>query len=530
MTHMKRYTGIITLAALVGFSSCSEWDDHYEANNDATASTGNLYEALRQNSETSRFAELAASVGYDKVLSSSQTYTVFAPSNEALGQVDATDESEVKKLVANHIARFSNPSSTGTEEGVRMLNGKVYHFDSSSSFEGCHISNADQRSANGIIHRIDGQVPYAYNLYEYIQTRPEFSKLYDFIHSFDETKFDEDNSVEIDIDQDGRPVYDTIMVSFNKLLEHKQYGLGHIANEDSVYSMVLPNNQAWDAAYERIAPYFKVYDTDADRADSIQRVRTQLAIVSDLVYRGKHATPAAEDSLFSTSGSVIHDPAGLFASATKVNASNGFAYVVDQLNYDNTETWSKPISVEGEEQNGRSYNNTLTSVYTRNVKAESSVKGISGDTYIEVQPISSATNPSVTFEIPNVLAGKYNVYAVLLPATMEGTEEELDSTKIQFAISYVNANGKNASKSNKSKELITNSREMTKMLAFEALEFPVSDYTDNLWRMDDKNHEDEQKAKTTLTIMTNVTAKEYTSKKYSRTFRLDRIILEPLKN
>lgn len=530
MKNFKRYSGILALAAMTALSSCSEWDDHYESDNKVAHTTANLYEALCQNSETTRFAELAASIGYDKVLSSSQTYTVFAPTNEALAHLDASNEEEVKKIVTNHIARYSNPTSTSTEEGVRMLNGKIYQFDNSTSFEGCHIGVANLRSTNGILHQIDEQIPYANNIYEYIQSNPNFSKLYQFIHQFDETKFDEENSVEVDIDEEGRPVYDTIMVSFNKLLEDKQYGLGHIANEDSTYSMILPDNQAWDAAYNRISPYFKVYDAQADKADSIQQVRTQLAILSDLIYRGKHEAPEAEDSLVSTSGSIIHHPSTLFGPANRDQASNGNVFTVSQLNYDNTETWNKPIAVEGEEQNGRSYNNTLTSVYTRNVKAESTVKNVSGDSYIEVQPISVATNPSVTFEIPNVLAGKYNVYAVLLPATMDGEEAELDSTKMQFSITYVNANGRNTTKTNKSKTLITKSQEMTKMLAFENLEFPVSDYTDNLWRMDENNREEELKVKTTMTVMTNVTAKEYSSKTYTRTFRLDRIILEPIKN
>lgn len=530
MINIKRYSGILTLAAITLFSSCSEWDDHFETDNNVSHATSNLYEALCQNSETSRFAELAASVGYDKVLSSSQTYTVFAPSNEALANLETSNEEEIKKIVTNHIARYTNPTSTSTKEGVRMLNGKIYQFDNNTSFEGCHIDLANLRSTNGLLHQIDKQIPYANNIYEHIQSNPKYSKLYQFIHQFDENKFDEENSVEVDIDEEGRPVYDTIMVSYNRLLENKLYGLGHIANEDSTYSMILPDNQAWDAAYNRISPYFKVYDTNTDKADSIQQVRTQLAILSDLIYRGKHATPESEDSLVSTSGSIIHQPSTLFSSATREQASNGNVFSVSQLNYDNTETWNKPISVEGEEQNGRSYNNTLVSAYTRNVKAESSVKNVSGDSYIEVQPISVATNPSVTFEIPNVLAGKYNVYAVLLPATMEGEEVELDSTKIQFSITYVNANGRNTTKSNRSKGLITKSREMTKMLAFENLEFPVSDYTDNLWRMDENNREEDLKVKTTMTVMTNVTAKEYSSKTYTRTFRLDRIILEPIKN
>lgn len=108
MINIKRYSGILTLAAITLFSSCSEWDDHFETDNNVSHATSNLYEALCQNSETSRFAELAASVGYDKVLSSSQTYTVFAPSNEALANLETNNEEEIKKIVTNHIARYTN--------------------------------------------------------------------------------------------------------------------------------------------------------------------------------------------------------------------------------------------------------------------------------------------------------------------------------------------------------------------------------------------------------------------------------------
>ena len=168
MINIKRYSGILTLAAITLFSSCSEWDDHFETDNNVSHATSNLYEALCQNSETSRFAELAASVGYDKVLSSSQTYTVFAPSNEALANLETSNEKEIKKIVTNHIARYTNPTSTSTEEGVRMLNGKIYQFDNNTSFEGCHIDLANLRSTNGLLHQIDKQIPYANNIYEHI--------------------------------------------------------------------------------------------------------------------------------------------------------------------------------------------------------------------------------------------------------------------------------------------------------------------------------------------------------------------------
>jgi hypothetical protein len=524
----NQYMTMLLIAGILMITSCSEWDDHYSCTE--TDNTHTLYDLLANNSQTTTFAQFVKEAGYEKVLSSSQTYTVFAPTNEALQGLNSGDANAVKRLVRNHIARYSQPTSTPTSKGVRMVNGKIYYFDSALSFAGSKISEADERASNGVLHHVDNQIPYAYNLYEYIQNNAKTSKLYDFIHRFDETVFDATNSVEIDIDEQGRPIYDSIMVNYNRLLEDNNYGIGSISNEDSTYTMILPNNETWDAAYKRIAPYFTVYNTNAAYADSVKDLRTRLAIVNDLVYRGSYSNPATADSLISTTGSIIHYPSALFASTEQTKGSNGYMYTSSHLNYDNTETWNKKISVEGENQNGRNYNNTITSVFTRTVKAQSLIGNVSGDSYIEVQPISTSINPTVIFDIPNVLAGTYNVYAVFLPTTVEGETADLDSTKISFSITYLNEKGHTTTKSNKISSMMTSGNQTVKMLAFTNLAFPVSDFTDNLWLMDQNHDASQIKTNTKLSISTNVTTREFTSKTFSRTFRLDRIILEPIKN
>lgn len=507
--------------------SCAEWDDHY--GNNAGSSGKNLLETLAADQQVSHFASLVKASDYGNLLSSSQSFTVFAPSNEALqGFVDSNPDS-VKRMVENHIARYSLPSSTSPLQSVRMYNGKVYHFDSTSSFSGRTLISKDETATNGLLHVLSARIPFAYNLYEYIQSEPSLSKLYTFLHQFDETKVDIDNSVETGIDDMGRPTYDTVWVNYNRLLEDIQYGLGHINDEDSIYTMLMPTNEAWQAAYDRISPYYIMYDADSQRADSIRNVRTGIAIVSDLVYRGEHSAPLGVDTIVSTTGSIIHKPNTLIESAKKMKASNGVAYITDHLGYDNTETWNKQISIEAEEQNGRSYNNTLTSVYTRTVSSQSQIDGVSGDSYIEVQPISTATNPSVVFEIPNVLAGEYDVYAIFLPKTADGEAVEADSTCIAFSLAYQNDRGRIQTKTNRSKTLLTSGTEIVKMLAFEKFSFPVSDYTDRITLIDSETGSNPTQATTQLTISTNVTTSEFTSKKLSRTFRLDRIILEPIR-
>ena len=497
---MKRNKFLIIAMGVLFLSACTDWSDHYDEL--PTQGTGmTVMELLDRNAPD--FAAQVHQAGYADLLASSQSFTVFAPT-QGVGTGD------MRQLVANHIARHVYPTSTPQTAHVEMLNGKIYEFDESGGFAGTAITQGNLKADNGLVHGLQAPITYRHNIYEHLQSRPEFSEVYGFIRQFDEVKFDVVASTEIDIDAQGRPVYDSVMVSYNRLLEHPVYGIGSIAREDSMYTMVVPTNDAWQAAYERIAPSFKVYDADEKVADSLQDIRTRLAIVGNLIYR---------DTI----------PTWLVDGTTELSASNGRILSAPVLNYDNRETWDKPVSVEAEQQNGRTYNNTLTSVYTRNVTTSSQVEGVSGDSYIEVIPISTSTNPTIIFDIPGVLAGIYNVYAVFLPVTVEGTTEQLDSTRVSFTVSYLNTNGRSASKRNNVKTLLTSGTDVTPMLAFENLEIPVSNTTDRLWLMDDTHDASTLPVTTQLTITTNVTAKEFSSGELSRSFRLDRIIFEPIK-
>lgn len=525
MRYHTKISVSLTAALMFAVSACDDWDGHYTGG-DSAVSDKTLFEMIASNPQTTTFAKLVRDAGFEDELQSTQTYTVFAPTNDAIAALNT--EGQEARIVGNHIARYSNPTSTPADKDVRMVNGKLFHFSNATTFAGRPIVKGNEVAANGVLHEIDGVIPYSYNIYEYIQNNRRTSKLYDFIHRFDEIRLDVEHSTEIDIDEYGRPVYDSVFVSYNRLLQDKTYGIGSIGEEDSVYTMVIPDDEAWDAAYERTKPYFVYKSASQAEADSIQDVRTGLAIVNDLIYKGSHPEAAVEDSMVSTTGSVIHNPKGLFGNTTHVDVSNGQAFLTSSLEYDNTETWNKAISVEGESQNGRTYNNVMTSISTETVTSASQIEGISGDSYIVVMPVSTTNNPTVAFTIPNVLSGTYNIYAVFLPASVNGAGEEADSTKISFTLSYQGERG-NVNKSNRSATNITKGHEVTKMLAFENFTFPYSDVTDNLRLMGETHDASTVTPTTTLAIATNVTTKQFTSHEFSRTYRLDRIVFESIK-
>ncbi len=284
---MKRYIQLAVLSSGLLLAGCNDsWDEHYSASNEQTIGTSVL-EQMKEDPQLTEFVRMVESSDYAGLLNSSQTFTVWAPVNSRLETLNLEDKSEVSRTVANHIARFNISTATPSSEGVKMLNGKLMYFsEDGSSFGGVELVNADIVSGNGLIHKIASQIPYSYNFREYIDAHSSTSEIAAFIASFDE------ELLPSQIPGATTSSYsDSVRVSYNRLLQYPDLGLGNIASEDSVFSMVIPDNIAWERAYEAIKPFFATYNADADLADSIQRVQTSLAILSDVLNRAQYKDP-----------------------------------------------------------------------------------------------------------------------------------------------------------------------------------------------------------------------------------------------
>lgn len=513
--------------------SCSDdWDSHYEGG--IMSSSQSLLEVLQQKENLSTFAQMVKRSGYESLLASSQTFTVWAPMNEALSDIDLNDELAVRQTVENHVGRFSYPLSAASETTkVRMLNGKRLAFSSGMdglTLDGALLVGSTDLANNGLLHTLKEHVLYRPNFYEYIAAQPNCSKLYNFLSTYQQRLFDVEHSIELDVDNMGRPVYDSVFVNYNVLLQDERLGLGDIQNEDSVYTMLIPDDEAWMAAYQLIYPAFKVNDgqLSQEQLDSIQDVQTQLAILENLFIRGQ-VDPSSADSVITTTGSVMKNVHDLFGNTVKVEMSNGTGYVCNRLNYDNTQTWSKPIVIEAEVSDNYEFQLNTTSVYPRLVAADNPVQGISGNSYLEVTPVRTTAAPAVEFKLPEVLSGEdeqgiaYNIYVVVVPALVEGENMASDSTKVQFTLYY--NNGTRKTQLARSSELETSGSHLLKLEAFNEFRFPVSDYCDRL-RSIESNYSEPEYGTFTLSATTTIKS---SNKNYTRNFRIDCIILEPIK-
>lgn len=529
---MKKSKILIGLLAMTGvMSSCSEdWDNHYEPS-DQTAKES-VMELIQADPELSTFAKMLDISGYDDLLASSQTFTVFAPVNDALADVNLEDVDAVKRIVLNHIARFNNSTAIGETETVKMYNGKRFGFEG-STFGTAMLLDSDIIAHNGILHILADQIPYSYNFREYIDVHDSTSKMAEFLALYDTREMDLEASRPIGVDANGATVYDSVMYDYNPVLQHAWYGIGDIADEDSLFTMIIPDNDAWDKAYERIRPYYNVYNKDQAVADSIGDVQTKLAIVNDLVYRRLIENPATEVDLWSTRGSEVVNPSELFAGTVREDASNGIMYLASELNYDNVATWNKLLEVEGEEQEGRQAAQAST-IYTRSIGSDNiHYDSISESRYIEVVSSgSTATQPGVTVTIPNVLSTEYDIYVSFIPGTVTDTLN-IEKTRLTFTLTYQQANGRNKNmtfKDRKSDKYVTSETEVTWIkVNDEPISFPVSNYYDMLWLVDPLHTENDRVNTTKLLIKTDVTNAEFNRNEMVRKFRIDRVVFVPIK-
>ena len=508
----------IVLLFIVTTYSCTSdnWDAHYSPAS-GEKSNLNLYDYIKTQDSLSIFTQMLKITGYDSILSKPQTYTVWAPVNTALQNIDLNDTNKVTEIVENHIARFSYPTSGVSSKSIFMLAKKLIVFAGNGTtytFGGNKLIKSDIGTSNGILHYIDNYVPYLPNIWEFIGKTEGLDSLKNYLYSNSKLEFDLTASGnDIGTDANGQLIYDSVFTFTNKILNR----IGKFDTEDSIYTAILPTNAAWTEAYSRIKPYFKTLP--ADGGDGLQRLQTQWAIIKDIVFRKRISNPASHDSLVSTIGNVFHQPDYLFAGATKHEVSNGLVYVNDLLKYKAVDSWQKEIRVEAEyasfTQTGSKSN---CDIFQRT--STGSNLDISNNKYIYIKNLATSNFSPVfvKFDIPYTLSAKYNIYCVFVPTFITDTTDVRPS-KVNFFLTYIDASGKEqADKAITVTDNITNPRLTTKMFVTQ-FEFPYCNLptSDNI-----STYVASVKLKVQNAVKTNETVS------YNRDMRIDCIILEPV--
>lgn len=340
---MNHYRNILLIIIVfLAFSGCKDrWEEHNEVEDPLLR--GNLAHQIRANPELTEFYTYLEKTGFDKVLSSSKAYTVWAPTNEALQNLDqdiVRDQEKLKLFVANHISSqqyFTHSQLPDSSARVVTLNGKYVTWNrEAGKVDEAHIIGADGYAMNGALHIIDAPLQPLMNSWEFLTSTS--SRQASFMESLTHDVFVDSLSTQIGVDPvTGRPVYDSLQgtIQVNRFLLEAY----DIANEDSLNTFIMLTDAAFEAAYDQLKAFYTSSTPDSTE------LATSWAVTKDLAFKGAYMPDELPEVLVSKFGvNVRIDPQHI---QHVERTSNGIVYVLNHLDI-NLEDKLLPIIIEGE--------------------------------------------------------------------------------------------------------------------------------------------------------------------------------------
>lgn len=383
---MKRnkYIGIMMLAAtMFGAASCSDYSDYNTVPvSSQPGADQTLWQNISSDPQLTKFATLAKQCNFSEALNSPRFYTVWAPTDDAIDPVEyerllESDSATVlKEFIQQHITEYNYPVSSALEDKTIVSLNLKHHDFTQTSFDEFPYTAINLPSSNGVMHKISGYSEFFNNLYENIDNLVGCDSLKKYVQKYDIEVLDPNNSV-IGPIKDGKQTYlDSVMRKQNTVIASIMRA--SLDNEDSTYCMVIPNDEAWRAAYEKIAPYYNYIskmdymdlskkttvassttattakaDEPATTTSDYQDSLTCRNIVRNLVF--SNSTPrnqalfdntpiSPNDSLLSTPGNYLQNGQEILNHTVEMDEmSNGLARVVDSLTFDPWQTYAPSI-------------------------------------------------------------------------------------------------------------------------------------------------------------------------------------------
>ncbi|MDR2840855.1 MAG: fasciclin domain-containing protein [Paludibacter sp.] len=300
---------------LVLFSACDRWGDASRLNN---ANTGkNLNEIIGETSEISKFAQILELTGYSDLLTSDNSFTVFAPKNEAIQNLDLSNIDALKTWVQNYIVQLTwyvDSKGLFAADSLLLLNGKYVPLGI-SSVSGSNIVKSNIQSANGVLHIIDNIIIERLNIYDYLLLQTGYEQI-NFIKDNEKNVMDSERSIQIGVDINGKPVFDTIWTTSNPFIDNFP-----LQNERRHFTVILLERSAIDNLRTKYAKYLHQDSISEQNYEVIKQ------ITEDMILKKTAIETAGRYENFDN---VLVDinPADIVES---YQASNGFVYKVSNV-------------------------------------------------------------------------------------------------------------------------------------------------------------------------------------------------------
>ena len=548
--------GLLGAAVLLGFTACT--DDHFDIQPSTVSGSNTIWQNVEANADLDSVAMIlrrckvmksqtdkSAKQTYAELLATSQQLTAWLPKNgtfNAKQYLDELDSAAVlrakdemagtraeydvaNRFARNHIARFNYESNMG-EQRIALMNSKIVNYNAGEgTFNGVKLdaANANILSSNGMLHVLDGESQFAYNIFERLQVDSRFAKIYGDIDKYNVYTFSASSSTQGSMNHNGSMEYvDSVWSRTNSLMSDAW--LTKLTDEDSLFVSVIPTDAAYEAARQKIHGLFKYaknynYAWDASKRDWTNKGTNALKFNTDSLttynvtsrilsassfsvgYNSEGPVTTSNpqaflnhvltaDSLNSSARLVIYNKDKgnvnpIFDGQTAddaIKASNGYIFAVDNYNYDPSYSFIQKMNINGHNTSQVTGSTSEQAQYVtlnnENQNAEVNVDALGVDNFYYYFPVSGNSQLNIDFKLNNVLSTKYKISIVLLPnrVNINNIRTEEDGTVIEekpvFDVQIRDDKGSVIGKA--VKNVSVDQDKVEKKVLWEAFEFPYA--------------------------------------------------------
>ncbi len=550
--------GLLGAAVLLGFTACT--DDHFDIQPSTVSGSNTIWQNVEANADLDSVAMIlrrckvmksqtdkSAKQTYAELLATSQQLTAWLPKNgtfNAKQYLDELDSAAVlrakdemagtraeydvaNRFARNHIARFNYESNRG-EQRIALMNSKIVNYNAGEgTFNGVKLdaANANILSSNGMLHVLDGESQFAYNIFERLQVDSRFAKIYGDIDKYNVYTFSASSSTQGSMNHNGSMEYvDSVWSRTNSLISDAR--LNDLTDEDSLFVSVIPTDAAYEAARQKLQGLFKYaksynYAWDESKRDWTNKGTNALKFNTDSLttynvtdrilsassfsvgYNSEGPVTTSNpqaflnhvltaDSLNTNVGLVIYNKDKgnvnpIFDGQTAddaIKASNGYIFAVDNYNYDPSYSFIQKININGRNTaqvtGSTSEQAQYVTLDNENQNAEVNVDALGVDNFYYYFPVSGNSQLNIDFKLNRVISTKYKISIVLLPnrVNINNIRAEEDGTIIEekpvFDVQIRDDKGSVIGKAVKNVSVDQNKVE--KKVLWEAFEFPYAYY------------------------------------------------------
>ena len=550
--------GLLGAAVLLGFTACT--DDHFDIQPSTVSGSNTIWQNVEANADLDSVAMIlrrckvmksqtdkSAKQTYAELLATSQQLTAWLPKNgtfNAKQYLDELDSAAVlrakdemagtraeydvaNRFARNHIARFNYESNMG-EQRIALMNSKIVNYNAGEgTFNGVKLdaANANILSSNGMLHVLDGESQFAYNIFERLQVDSRFAKIYGDIDKYNVYTFSSSSSTQGSMNHNGSMEYvDSVWTRTNSLISDAR--LNDLTDEDSLFVSVIPTDAAYEAARQKLQGLFKYaksynYAWDESKRDWTNKGTKALKFNTDSLtnynvtdrilsassfsvgYNSEGPVTTSNpqaflnhvltaDSLNTNVGLVIYNKDKgnvnpIFDGQTAddaIKASNGYIFAVDNYNYDPSYSFIQKININGRNTaqvtGSTSEQAQYVTLDNENQNAEVNVDALGVDNFYYYFPVSGNSQLNIDFKLNRVISTKYKISIVLLPnrVNINNIRTEDDGTIIEekpvFDVQIRDDKGSVIGKA--VKNVSVDQDKVEKKVLWEAFEFPYAYY------------------------------------------------------